>query len=193
MPRHSPYALVRLNFLHRSFDLCCSLNCLSFFVHIFRFAVKKLSLSHRSIFFLRFHARRNCFFTLLFLKDQYFSILCPQYLFVSTLSLLFGFQWTWFSIHAPNFSNGSSIPSRVLGCRFLGWLAQVDSNHRPRAYQARALTTWAMSPYGGDDGIRTHDPLLAGQVLSQLSYTPIFRCLRVKLPQNWTITTLPDP
>ena len=28
--------------------------------------------------------------------------------------------------------------------------------------------------YDGDDGIRTHDPLLAGQVLSQLSYTPIF-------------------
>ena len=28
---------------------------------------------------------------------------------------------------------------------------------------------------GGDDGIRTHDPLLAGQVLSQLSYTPISR------------------
>ena len=28
-------------------------------------------------------------------------------------------------------------------------------------------------PFGyGDDGIRTHDPLLAGQVLSQLSYTP---------------------
>ena len=72
------------------------------------------------------------------------------------------------------------------------WLAQVDSNHRPRAYQARALTTWAMRHcgqtqcisffsrlfprylyrFGGDDGIRTHDPLLAGQVLSQLSYTP---------------------
>ena len=28
---------------------------------------------------------------------------------------------------------------------------------------------------GGDDGIRTHDPLLAGQVLSQLSYTPILK------------------
>ena len=27
------------------------------------------------------------------------------------------------------------------------WLAQVDSNHRPRAYQARALTTWAMSQF----------------------------------------------
>ena len=30
---------------------------------------------------------------------------------------------------------------------------------------------------GGDDGIRTHDPLLAGQVLSQLSYTPIIKLL----------------
>ena len=30
---------------------------------------------------------------------------------------------------------------------------------------------------GGDDGIRTHDPLLAGQVLSQLSYTPIGVCM----------------
>ena len=28
-------------------------------------------------------------------------------------------------------------------------------------------------PSGGDDGNRTHDPLLAGQVLSQLSYTPL--------------------
>ena len=30
-----------------------------------------------------------------------------------------------------------------------------------------------MLSLGGDDGIRTHDPLLAGQVLSQLSYTPV--------------------
>ena len=34
-----------------------------------------------------------------------------------------------------------------------------------------------LSPNGGDDGIRTHDPLLAGQVLSQLSYTPIKGCI----------------
>ena len=27
------------------------------------------------------------------------------------------------------------------------WWAQVDSNHRPHAYQACALTTWAMSPF----------------------------------------------
>ena len=33
----------------------------------------------------------------------------------------------------------------------------------------------ALCALGGDDGIRTHDPLLAGQVLSQLSYTPILK------------------
>ena len=42
---------------------------------------------------------------------------------------------------------------------------------------------WLVSDFlshlvGGDDGIRTHDPLLAGQVLSQLSYTPIFLMVR---------------
>ena len=35
------------------------------------------------------------------------------------------------------------------------------------------LSPLVTSVTGGDDGVRTHDPLLAGQVLSQLSYTPI--------------------
>ncbi len=30
----------------------------------------------------------------------------------------------------------------------------------------------AIEKTGGRDGIRTHDPLVANQVLSQLSYTP---------------------
>ena len=29
---------------------------------------------------------------------------------------------------------------------WFSWWAQVDSNHRPHAYQACALTTWAMRP-----------------------------------------------
>ena len=49
-----------------------------------------------------------------------------------------------------------------------------------------------MSPYGGDKEARTPDPLLAKQVLSQLSYTPtllrfgyallrfLFRALKIK-------------
>ena len=40
---------------------------------------------------------------------------------------------------------------------------------------------------GGDDGVRTHDPLLAGQVLSQLSYTPMFpgSLFQRSLPNHW--------
>ena len=33
---------------------------------------------------------------------------------------------------------------------------------------------------GGDDEARTHDPLLAKQVLSQLSYTPVFALSRFR-------------
>ena len=33
-----------------------------------------------------------------------------------------------------------------------------------------------MSPYGGDERVRTDGLLLARQALSQLSYTPIFGC-----------------
>ena len=50
----------------------------------------------------------------------------------------------------------------------------------------------SLAPLGGDEGIRTPDPLLAGQVLSQLSYTPILGFFpsslslfaEDKLPQN---------
>ena len=50
------------------------------------------------------------------------------------------------------------------------------------------LIPFVTSVTGGDDGIRTHDPLLAGQVLSQLSYTPIPRALFfsriIPVPEN---------
>ena len=80
------------------------------------------------------------------------------------------------------------IPSTVCIKDFVGyptlgnqWWAEMDSNHRPLGYQPSALTSRAISPNGGDKGIRTLDPLLAKQVLSQLSYTPArlrfgFRC-----------------
>ena len=45
------------------------------------------------------------------------------------------------------------------------------SNPKDSLFQ-RLASFYSIS-HGGDDGIRTHDPLLAGQVLSQLSYTPI--------------------
>ena len=48
---------------------------------------------------------------------------------------------------------------------------------------AIAMRFWVPDlPAGGDDGIRTHDPLLAGQVLSQLSYTPILWGFIIEFP-----------
>ena len=52
-----------------------------------------------------------------------------------------------------------------------GSLLYTDSPSNPLLFITNSLP---YSLFGGDDGIRTHDPLLAGQVLSQLSYTPIF-------------------
>ena len=51
----------------------------------------------------------------------------PLVLYTSFLSLIL-----------PLFSKAAFTPL---------WWAQVDSNHRPHAYQACALTTWAMRPF----------------------------------------------
>ena len=71
------------------------------------------------------------------------------YLFVSThFTSLFGFQWTLsfigFGLPLKPYFWSFAVP--ILAAGTACWWAQVDSNHRPRAYQARALTTWAMSP-----------------------------------------------
>ena len=89
-----------------------------------------------------------------------FRALSPSGLWWAQMDfLLFGcFATKWHSSFAP------------ISCEI--WWAQMDSDHRPHAYQACALTSWAMSPYGGGNRVRTDDPLLAGQVLYQLSYTP---------------------
>ena len=56
----------------------------------------------------------------------------------------------------------------------------MDSNHRPHAYQACALTRLSYRPLcappeqaGGPDRVRTDDLLDANQALSQLSYGPV--------------------
>ena len=136
MPRHSPYALVRLNFLHRSFDLCCSflLNCLSFFVHIFSVCSKKA----------------------LAFSPLFFRLVCRGSLRVPLVEIVF---YPTF-LERPIFLNiMSSISVRFYSFTFIRFSMNM-------IYVSLSLT-------GGDDGNRTHDPLLAGQVLSQLSYTPI--------------------
>ena len=69
------------------------------------------------------------------------------------------------------------------------WRIEVDFRFAKifLTYSLLPITSY-LNHVGGDDGIRTHDPLLAGQVLSQLSYTPVL--LRFgfswRIPQNWT-------
>ena len=45
----------------------------------------------------------------------------------------------------------------------------------------------ALDFIGGDNEIRTHDPLLARQVLSQLSYTPAPTKMQINLQSNHPI------
>ena len=58
--------------------------------------------------------------------------------------------------------------------------AQVDSNHRPRAYQARALTCWAMSPYVRGGQFRTTLPLV-----EMMGFEPMTPCLQGRCSPNW--------
>ena len=123
--------------------------------------------------FIFFHLSvKLYFFTLLFNRKTYTNLLIFV-LFVCSFFLLFNlFSFIRFSMIMFAYqlfvgmvgTSGLEPPtSRLSGAR---------SNHLSYA------PLWLFSRFpsctsGGDDGNRTHDPLLAGQVLSQLSYTPI--------------------
>ena len=142
MPRHSPYALIRLNFpisdYLKSLGSLRSLELLEFHKTFFRlfllFAVKRLSFCALINFFPPFG---EIVFYPTFYRKTYTNLLIFV-LFVCSFFLLFNlFSFIRFS-----------MINQVFPTSRLVWLAQVDSNHRPRAYQARALTTWAMRHYG---------------------------------------------
>ena len=76
----------------------------------------------------------------------------------------------------PSTSRLSGARSNHLSYRpFLIWLRFVHLTLYLSSDPFRQIRLWVadLSSAGGDDGNRTHDPLLAGQVLSQLSYTPV--------------------
>ena len=66
---------------------------------------------------------------------------------------------------AINCSNHFRSPS------LSGWWAQMDSDHRPHAYQACALTSWAMSPC----------------VVEVIGFEPMTPCLQGRCSTNWAI------
>lgn len=51
----------------------------------------------------------------------------------------------------------------------------ADERRSRRAGDAQRATP-SRQPFGGGEGIRTHDPLVANQVLYQLSYAPVCHC-----------------
>ena len=104
MPRHSPYALIRLNFLLNFLQLF-SLNCLSFIEHLFWFFRSKKVWSFLRFFFpsgwdLTLNLG-NCSSLPKLIGKTYSNLFCLLkcvlfYLFVSThFTSLFGFQWTF--------------------------------------------------------------------------------------------------
>ena len=70
--------------------------------------------------------------------------------------------------------------SGLIPCDFCRWWAQVDSNHRPRAYQARALTTWAMSPFSFFGISRSLSPLV-----EMMGIEPMTPCLQGRCSPSW--------
>ena len=200
--------------------IVCSLNCLSFFVNKINFALKRFIL-FVSFSFSTF--RWNCNFNYPFWKDSInFSILSSFICSFLTHFIQISLNFFFYSIvkfhlalllcsflqslsHREMFFRLSLTPLELCLSGLPDWSVWMDSNHRPHAYQACALATWATDRFflrlfsssisqgfildGGDEGIRTLDPLLAGQVLSQLSYTPILlgvlRLFWLK-PDNWT-------
>ena len=77
----------------------------------------------------------------------------------------------------PPTSRLSGVRSNRLSYKPISWFERWFPT-RPLVFPASAI---AVRRTGGDERVRTDDPLLAKQVLSQLSYTPIFTCGRIPI------------
>ena len=78
----------------------------------------------------------------------------------------------------PPTSRLSGVRSNRLSYKPISWFERWFPT-RPLVFPASAI---AFRRTGGDERVRTDDPLLAKQVLSQLSYTPMCRVLKDFLP-----------
>ena len=118
VPRHSPCALSSLTFYARSFD---SLDCSFRYPNIFACALIFVLLKPHSFPFIQF----------------------STYILPSLNGMLFKTAW-WAQCGTPL---ERPFPNSLAFCYHIPslspdwfWWAQVDSNHRPHAYQACALT-----------------------------------------------------
>ena len=148
MPRHSPYALLSLNYF------CILISIYSVLVYAW------IAVYHTCSFLAKL------FLFTLFYGKTWFRIsrlILFPFTFVCHVCHTNSFELIW--IHLIRFSMNVRLTSSlsftvtwssikylwnltILSLTSLDrkWWAWVDSNHRPRAYQARALTSWATSP-----------------------------------------------
>ena len=147
MPRHSPYALFRLNLLFGSLIAWVSQIIVWLFSFVLPPFVAKLQ------FFTNLQKDLRCLTTAIFLLEIYFhifrSIICSFF-------LLFGFQWPF-------------------ATAFAVWWRWWDSNPWPPACRAGALPT-ELHPHVlvGLSGLEPPTSRLSGVCSNQLSYKPIF-------------------
>ena len=112
-----------------------------------------------------------------FTQRKNHCIIANLVFFLNYLLCSFYFRYSVFNERFP-FSGSDSFRCRMVGPSRLELPTSRLSGARSNLLSYEPMfdrgDSCAFSPRrGGDDGIRTHDPLLAGQVLSQLSYTPM--------------------
>ena len=86
----------------------------------------------------------------------------------------------------------SALCTRQLCWRWSVWM---DSNHRPRAYQARALTTWATNRYSCVDSSHLTRVCLffveetrsnkLERLVEMMGFEPMTPCLQGRCSPNW--------
>ena len=146
MPRHSLYALLRFTI--------CFLVTFAFSYDFPTFAV-----FHPTWFLMSFlyllvvSSFSSCFLSILFSSCFLFSALFQEQISKDKLdfSYLSPDIHSWNAYHKAIYSSIFMLFFLLLTFSFFSkkkskWWAQMDSNHRPHAYQACALTTWAMRP-----------------------------------------------
>ena len=150
MPRHSPYALLCLNYLFKS-DLF-RFRYLKLFSRLLELLCLRTFLFYSYFSFVYFVWRNfNTFVTCFtnYGKTWFWFLMIFSLLSLSCTLIRFSMSIQAFKLPFVRLYSSLNLFQDPVKTDNLSvaWLwAQVDSNHRPRAYQARALTCWAMSP-----------------------------------------------
>ena len=184
MPRHSPYALLRLNLFlvleSNFFEL------LEFRKQIFRlssrYALKKLSLCFSSyLWILFFHLSVKLFLPFLERPNSLLTIanLVKNFVLLICSFLLFNILYSVFNEH-----NSSLVKISLY------WSAWMDSNHRPHAYQACALTTWATGRYCGRTVFASSHNLYPFGLVEMRGLEPLTPCLQSRCSPSWATPPL---